>query len=260
MLRLVTWLLVLILHQGSAGAAEIHVAVASNFYSTAKTIKTRFEAQFPHKVIYSTGATGKHYAQIINGAPYELFFAADAQRPALLEQRGLIVAGSRRSYALGKLALWQPSGLVTTDLTKVLSADYRKLAIANPKLAPYGRAALEVLGALELTATTAKRLVRGENISQAYQFVASGNAEVGLVAYSQLKENQQTDYLLVPTTRYQPIEQQLVLLKDTAAARELLDFVFTAPIAELIEQSGYGSPNGSPAGLPNGSPNGLLKD
>lgn len=225
---------------------SIRVAVASNFVATLEDISSAFEAQSPYHVTLVLGSTGKHYAQIHNGAPLDIFFAADVRRPKLLEEEGLVVAGSRFTYAIGKLVLWSPmEGYVAADGESLLPRDCRHLAIANPQLAPYGRAAQEVLRARGLWETLSGQLVQGENIGQAFQFVDSGNAEVGFVAYSQVKRPQepiQGSMWLVPEELYTPIEQQVVLLRESAAAHAFLDFVRSAPAREILHGYGYSTP------------------
>jgi molybdate transport system substrate-binding protein len=231
---------------GTAAADEIRVAVASNFSETLQVIAARFEQASGHRVILLTGSTGKHYAQIRNGAPFDLFFAADAARPQRLEAEGAAVSGSRFTYAEGRLLLWSPDpDLVDAEAAVLRSGSFRHLAIANPKLAPYGKAAREVLTAMGLWDALQDRMVRGENIGQTFQFVASGNAELGFVAASQvLRPGQGVPGSLweVPRALYSPIEQQAVLLRDSPAGRALLAFLRSGEIRELIRRSGYDTP------------------
>lgn len=229
-----------------AQAAQLRIAVASNFKSALTSIAQQFEAASAHKTIIIAGSTGKHYAQIRHGAPYDLFFAADVRRAKLLEQQGVAVAGSRFTYAIGRLVLWSTRENFIDAEAKVLRAKtFRRLAIANPKLAPYGMAAREVLQASDLWAPLQSKLVRGENINQAFLFVKSGNAELGFVAYSQIKN---TDYMrqgsvwLVPQTLYSPIRQQAVILKDSKAAREFMTYMKTAAVLQVISEFGYDTP------------------
>lgn len=225
---------------------DIHVAVASNFSSTMKSIVERFEKNSEHRVILSFGSTGKHYAQIKNGAPFDAFFAADARRPQLLEQQELAVRGSRFTYALGKLVLWSPEPGYVDSVGQVLKqAQFRYLAIANPKLAPYGLAAQEVLQALGLWNEFSLRLVRGENIGQTYQFVKTGNAQLGFVSMSQLINADQLiegSFWVPPQTLYTPIEQQAVTLNDKQAVRDLVSFMRSEAGIKLIREHGYDLP------------------
>ncbi len=224
----------------------VAVAVASNFAGTLKTITKRFEAATGHKVHISVGATGKQYAQIRHGAPFDLFFAADSRRPELLESEGFTQPGSRFTYALGKLVLWSPLPAYVDPQGKILEqGDFKHLAMANPRLAPYGKAAREVLQALGLWQRLQPRTVRGENIGQAFQFVKSGNAELGLVAWSQIKRAGPPapgSHWAVPTLLYSPIEQQAVVLKPSKATREFAAFVRSNEVKALIRDSGYDLP------------------
>lgn len=229
-----------------ARAGEVRVAVASNFLSTAKELGARFTARSGHRVLISAGSTGKLYAQIRKGAPFDVFLAADAKRPRLLEEQGAAVRGSRFTYAVGRLALWGP-GMKGLENGEVLRrGEFKRLAIANPKLAPYGVAAEQTLRHLKRLDALRPKLVFGENIGQAFQFVASGNAELGLVALSQLIDSGASDYWRVPQTDYDPIEQQAVALsgaRNPKTATAFLDFLRSADARALIERHGYGVPS-----------------
>ena len=185
-------LFALLMGSSQAVADELKVAVASNFYPTMKVIAKLYELKTAgssghHKVILIPGSSGKHYAQIMNGAPFDIFFSADIERARLLEQEGIVVAGTRFTYALGKLILWSSIDNYVDSKGEVLNKkDFRYLAIANPKLAPYGKSAEEALRSLKLWTNLKERLVQGENIAQTFQFVSSGNAKLGFVAYSQI--------------------------------------------------------------------------
>ncbi|MGD8556780.1 MAG: molybdate ABC transporter substrate-binding protein [Chromatiales bacterium] len=231
---------------GNLKAEEIHIAVASNFSATMRLLAERFEAQSDHRVILLPGSTGKHFAQIVNGAPFDAFFAADVKRPERLEAEGRIIPGSRFSYAIGKLVLWSPDPeLVDGDGAVLESGTFRRLAIANPRLAPYGRAAQQFLESRGIRESLRPKLVRGENIGQAFQFVASGNAELGLVALSQLMQSGREpagSRWQVPEKLHAPIEQQAVLLSDSAAAADFMRFAKSEPARAIIRDSGYGIP------------------
>jgi molybdate transport system substrate-binding protein len=231
---------------GPASADQIRIVVASNFRDAAKEIVARFESQTRHKVTLITGSTGKLYAQIIHGAPFDAFFSADSERPKRLEQEGLVVPGSRFTYATGRLVLWSPNVDLVDSEGRVLRSDrFRYLAIANPKLAPYGRAAEQALRQLGLWKGLRGRMVRGENIGQAFGFVSSGNAELGLVANAQLvspKRPQGGSLWEVPVSLYNPIEQQAVLLRDNVAARVFMDFVNSDEMRAIIRAYGYDTP------------------
>jgi molybdate transport system substrate-binding protein len=238
----------------SPAAAEVRVAVAANFTAPCEEIGRAFEKASGHHVAISSGSSGKLAAQIQNGAPFEVLLAADAERPALLEKDGLAVAGSRFTYAFGRLVLWSPDPALVDGAGKVLaSSSFRHLAIANPKLAPYGAAAEQVLDGLGLLERLTPRLVQGEDIGQTFQFVGSGAAELGFVALSQLRAAAggsagakiKGSLWIVPEASYRPIGQQAVLLvrgKDSPAARAFLDFLKSAEARGVIERYGYGLP------------------
>ncbi len=237
------------LFSGGVSSDEIRVAVASNFVPVMKILAEHFEANTHHTVTLISGSTGKHYAQIKHGAPFHVFFAADVERAKRLEEEGDAVMGSRFTYTIGHLVLWSPeTGYVGANSKVLESAEYRHLAIANPKLAPYGRAAKEVLEAIGLWSSTQASLVRGENIGQAFQFVKSGNAELGFIAYSQIKNPTQFEqkmtgsFWMVPQQLYSPIEQQAVLVKNNSAAREFILFVKSEASQSIIQKHGYSTP------------------
>ena len=234
-----------------AVADELKIAVASNFYPAMKEIAKRYELKTAgssgqHKVILIPGSSGKHYAQIMNGAPFDIFFSADTERARLLEQEGKVIAGTRFTYAFGKLILWSSIDNYVDSKGEVLNKkDFRYLAIANPKLAPYGKSAEEALRSLKLWTNLKERLVQGENIAQTFQFISSGNAKLGFVAYSQImNSDHSTDgsFWEVPKSIYKPIEQQAVLLKDSYIGREFLSFVKSDESLSIIYESGYGLP------------------
>jgi molybdate transport system substrate-binding protein len=227
-------------------AEEIRVAVASNFADTIKTIAARFEAVTEHKVVLIFGATGKLYAQISNGAPYDAYFAADVRRPERLEAEGVARPGTRFTYAVGRLLLWSPKpGYVDPEAAVLEAGRYRHLAIANPRLAPYGRAAQQFLQARGVWDVLQGKLVRGENIGQTFQFVRSGNVELGLVARSQVQRPGHPaggSWWAVPQALYSPIAQQAVLLRENDTARDFLAFVRSKPAQAIIESYGYETP------------------
>lgn len=231
-----------------AKAAEVAVAVAANFTAPLEKIATAFEKASGHHLVISSGSSGKLYAQISGGAPFAAMLSADAERPARLEKEGAAVAGTRFTYAIGKLVLWSMEpGLVDPAGAVLGSSRFRHLAIPDPETAPYGAAARQVLQGLDLWQMLAPRLVQGEDIGQTYQFVATGNAELGFVALSQVRAagKLQGSLWIVPAERYRPIEQQAVLLargKDSPAARAFLGFLRSAPARALIEEFGYGLP------------------
>ena len=239
--------LIFLLMSGSALADTVPVAVASNFAAPVASLATAFTQQTGHRLQVSTGASGKFYAQISNGAPFEVFLSADSEKPAQLERAGLAVAGSRFTYAIGKLVLWSADpGRVDAEGQVLTSGQFDRLAIANPKTAPYGEAAMQTLSALKLTASVAPKLVMGENIGQTYQFVATGNAEIGFVALSQVTKDNKIisgSAWVVPEMLYSPIKQDAVLLvkgKDSEAARQFLLFLKGAEATKVIRSYGYG--------------------
>jgi molybdate transport system substrate-binding protein len=245
--RLASFLLIALLASSGLAADEIRVAAASNFKAAISELARRFEDSTGHDVVLIFGSTGKHYAQIVHGAPFDLFFAADRARPERLEREGRGLDGSRFTYAVGRLVLWSADAKRVDDGDNVLAENsYRHLAIANPSLAPYGRAAKEALQALGLWDAVAPRLVTGENIAQAYQYVRSGNAELGLVAWSQvLQSGSQGSSWLVPESLHAPIEQQCIALRAGEAAARFLEFVRSEAGVEIIRAHGYGVPDDS---------------
>lgn len=219
---------------------ELRIAVASNFKAPASELVKRFQERTGRNVTITLGSTGKLYAQIRNGAPFAVFLAADAERPRLLEQEIPAAKGSRFTYAIGKLVLWSPDPELVDNEGKVLESDFGKLALANPKLAPYGVAAEEVLRKKGVWDKVERRLVRGENIGQTFQFVSTGNAEIGFVALSQAK-GKGGSLWEVPHELYTPIEQQAVLLSGDEGAREFLEFLKSEEARKLIREFGYGT-------------------
>lgn len=228
-------------------ADEVQVAVAANFTAPMQAIAAAFEQDTGHKARLAFGSSGKFYAQIRNGAPFQIFLSADGEKPARLEQEGMAVAGTRFTYAIGQLALWSAkAGLVDNKGDVLKQGGYAHLAIANPKLAPYGAAAIEVLKNLGLLDTVQPRLVQGENIAQTYQFVASGNAELGFVALSQVMKDgklTQGSAWIVPANLHTPIRQDAVILaggKGNAAASALMAYLRSDKAKAIIRAYGYG--------------------
>ncbi|RRV10726.1 molybdate ABC transporter substrate-binding protein [Pseudomonas sp. v388] len=230
----------------SALADEVQVAVAANFTAPIQAIAADFEKDTGHKLVASFGATGQFYAQINNGAPFEVFLSADDTTPARLEQEGATVKGSRFTYATGTLALWSARPGYVDDQGDVLKGNgYQHLAIANPKAAPYGLAAMQTLSKLGLKDATRARLVEGQSITQAYQFASTGNAELAFVALSQIyKDGKLTSgsAWVVPAQLHDPIRQDAVILnkgKDSAAARALVEYLKGPQAARIIKSFGY---------------------
>ncbi|KIH83193.1 molybdate ABC transporter substrate-binding protein [Pseudomonas batumici] len=231
---------------GSVQAAEVQVAVAANFTAPIQAIAADFEKDTGHKLVAAYGATGQFYTQIKNGAPFEVFLAADDSTPAKLEKEGDIVPGSRFTYAVGTLALWSAKDGYVDAHGKVLKDNhYQHLSIADPKTAPYGLAATQVLGKLGLTDKVKDKLVTGQNITQAYQFISTGNAELGFVALSQIyKDGKVTSgsAWIVPADMHDTIKQDAVILnkgKDNVAAKALVDYLKGPKAAAIIKSYGY---------------------
>jgi len=227
-------------------ADEVQVAVAANFTAPIQAIAKGFEADTGHKLVAAYGATGQFYTQIKNGAPFQVFLAADDTTPAKLESEGDTVKGSRFTYAVGTLALWSAKeGYVDSKGQVLKDNQYQHLSIANPKAAPYGLAATQVLDKLKLTDATKAKLVEGQNITQAYQFVSTGNAELGFVALSQIfKDGKVTSgsAWIVPADLHDPIKQDAVILakgKDSAAAKALVQYLKGPKAAAIIKSYGY---------------------
>lgn len=239
---LVTWI-----SAAAAQAAEVRVAVAANFTAPMQHIAVAFEQDTGHKATLAFGSTGKFYAQIKNGAPWQVLLAADAATPARLAQEGLGVSETRFTYAIGRLVLWsrQP-GMVDAQGQVLRDGVVERLAIADPKLAPYGAAAVQALTRMGLWPRWQSRLVQGESIAQAYQFVATGNAPLGLVALSQVAVDgriAQGAGWIVPAQWHDPIRQDAVLLnagKDQPAALALLQYLRSDKARAILRAFGYG--------------------
>ena len=230
----------------SAQAAEVQVAVAANFTAPIQAIAADFEKDTGHKLVAAYGATGQFYTQIKNGAPFEVFLSADDSTPQKLESEGDTVKGSRFTYAIGTLALWSAKEGYVDGKGQVLKDNqYQHLSIANPKAAPYGLAATQVLAKLGLSDKVKDKLVEGQNITQAYQFVSTGNAELGFVALSQIYKDGKVSSgsaWIVPAQMHDPIKQDAVILnkgKDNPAARALVDYLKGPKAAAIIQSYGY---------------------
>jgi molybdate transport system substrate-binding protein len=229
-------------------AAEVQVAVASNFSAPMRQIAQAFERDTGHRAVLAFGATGALYAQIRNGAPFDLLLAADAATPARLEAEGLARRGSRFTYAVGRLVLWSAQPGLVDDRGAVLKSEHvGRVAIANPKLAPYGAAAVQVMEKLGVADALRPKLVQGENIAQAHQFVASGNATLGFVALAQVFADGRLSGgsgWIVPAELHDPIRQDAVWLArahDNPAAAELMRYLRGDAARAIIARFGYGS-------------------
>ncbi len=229
-----------------AQTGEVTVAVAANFTAPMQKIAKAFEQDTGHKAQLAFGSTGKFYAQIKNAAPFAVLLAADDETPARLEKEGLTVVGTRFTYAIGRLALWSKQANVVDDKGEVLRSNrIEKLAIADPKLAPYGAAAMAVIQRLGVQSNVLPKLVQGESIGQTYQFVSTENAQLGFVALSQISLDgriTQGSAWVVPQNLHTPLKQDAVLLnagKDNAAAHALLKYLQGDTAKAIIQSYGY---------------------
>jgi len=231
---------------GRAGlAADTLVAVAASFLPPMEIVSAQFEIQTGHAVTLASGSTGALYAQIVNGAPYDLFVAADQERPRRLAESGLGIAQTRTTVARGRIVLFsRDAALIDTVGLKALEdASIRHIAIANPRLAPYGIAARETLQALGLWERLLPRLVRGESVAQTFAMIATGNAELGFVALAQVTANDRNGaYALIPETLHAPLDQDMIVLeraKNNPATQELHAYLASAPAREIMRRFGY---------------------
>jgi molybdate transport system substrate-binding protein len=229
----------------SAFPAEVTVAVAANFAAPMRQVAAAFEAETHHRARLAIGATGAFYAQVRSGAPFDMLLAADEETPSRLERDGFAAAGSRFTYAIGRLVLWSANPRIVDAHGDILAkGSFDKLAIANPKLAPYGAAAVQALQKLGAYDRVQAKLVQGENIAQAYQFVATGNAQLGFVALSQVVNTPGSKWI-VPANLYTPLRQDAAILKagqGNAAAAELAQFLKGEKARGIIRAYGYGLP------------------
>ena len=233
------------IHQLRAG--EVNVAVASNFAGPMKQLAAVFEQETANRVLISYGSSGKFVAQIKHGAPFHVFLSADQAKPARLVEEGLALGETRFTYAVGSLVLWSPEAdMIDERATRLHRGDFTRIALANPKLAPYGAAAVDVLQNLGLERATRARWVMGENIAQTFQFVSSGNASLGFVALSQITDQRrrgQGSLWIIPPELYQPIRQDAVLLQRGAhnqVAVAFMTFLAGEVAGRIIEAHGYG--------------------
>jgi len=226
--------------------AEVKVAVAANFAAPMKELAAVFEHETGHQLALTPGATGKFYAQITHGAPFEVFLSADDETPIKLEKEGRAVQGSRFTYAIGRLILWSAKESIITDGGDVLkNGSFRFLSIANPKVAPYGLAAVQTLQKLGVLTKLEPKVVQGESIAQAYQFVTSGNADLGFVALSQVWQNDKLKSgsgWIVPDAYHDPLRQDAVLLeagRNSDAAKALVSFLKSDKARKIMATYGY---------------------
>ena len=230
----------------AAQAEQVHVAVAANFTAPAKVLASIFEKTTGHQARLSFGATGAFYTQIKNGAPFDILLAADDERPIRLEKEGDTVPGSRFTYAIGQLVLWSAKpGFVDGEGAVLKGGNFNKIAIANPKLAPYGAAAVETMDKLGLAAALTPKLVTGESIGQTYNFIATGNAELGFVALAQVLDGgkmKSGSMWVVPAKYHAPIIQDAVILKRAAAnpaAKAWMALMRSPNTQDFIRSYGY---------------------
>lgn len=227
---------------GAAAGADARVAVAANFRDAAAEVRAAFEASTPHTARLSFGSTGQLYAQIAQGAPYDALLAADRERPCKAVEDGWAVPGSRFTYAIGRLVLFSGDRALVRGPETLTTAEISRLAIAEPAVAPYGVAALEVLRALGRYELLRGKLVRGLNVSQALQFVHTGNADLGFVALAQIVRRPGGSRWIVPAALHSPIAQDAVLLRrgaDNAAARAFLAYLRSPRAGEVLARYGY---------------------
>lgn len=228
-----------------AQAAKLRIAVASNFKYAMTSLVDAYQAQSDDEIVVSYGSTGKHYAQIKNGAPFDLFYAADEVRPNLLVKQGDASSSNHFIYAIGRLVLWSSEENKVDDGAILMSNNFRYLAIANQRLSPYGKAAQEVLSYFGLSNKFKGRIIQGENIAQTFQFVDSGNADLGLVAYSQVVakiDNSNGSFWLVPKEFHQPIMQRAVIINETKPSLAFFDFTKSQNAQQIIQAAGYELP------------------
>ncbi len=231
----------LLLAAAGASADEVIAAVAANAAEAVEALASDFERESGHRVTLTVGSTGKLHAQILHGAPFDLFLAADRERPRLLVEQGLAVDGSQRTYAVGRLVLWSPDPTVAVNADTLRNGSFRRLAIANPDLAPYGAAARSTLRGLGLWKSLRSKIVVGENVGQSFAMAASGNAEFGFVALSSVLSRGGRSWE-VPAHMYPPIRQDAVLLKRAEtkpAARAFHGFLDSPGAARVIESFGF---------------------
>ena len=231
----------ILLFTATATAGEVKIAVAANFTAAMKQIAKGFEQTTGHKTRISYGSTGKLYAQILHRAPFEVFLSADSERPQLLVKKRL--ADQQFTYAIGKLALWSSDPIRDVSKAGLKRGDFKRIALANPKTAPYGAASVKVMEQLGVAKALRPKWVRGDNIAQTHQFIATGNAEVGFVALAQIVLNNQGKHWVIPQDLYEPIHQDAVLLtkgKSNPAASAFLAYLKSDEARKVIGSYGYG--------------------
>ena len=226
----------------SSIADVVNVGVASNFSPAFSELKSAFEATSEHQLREITGSSGKLFAQIVHGAPVDLFLAADSKRPLALVERQIVEQESTFVYAIGRLALWSRESGLKIDQDNLNNPAIRHIAIANPKTAPYGTAAMDVIKQLELSASLASKIVYGENVNQAHHFAQIGNADFAFVGLSQAQQTGNGSYWEVPRQLHQPIIQSAAIVLSTEASRAFVAFLKSAAAARILTESGYTLP------------------
>jgi len=232
--------LVLGLSQGTS-AEQVHIAVAANFTAAMQQISTDFEQASGHKTLVSYGSTGKLYAQIANNAPFEVFLAADQERPRLLHEQDKL-GDKPFTYAVGKLVLWSRDAQREVSEAALKSGDFKRLALANPKTAPYGVAAVQVMQHLQVADALRSKWIQGDSIAQTHQFVATGNAELGFIALAQIALDDTGAAWEIPQDYYEPIRQDALLLKrgaDNPAAQGFVDYLQSEAAQAVMQKFGY---------------------
>jgi molybdate transport system substrate-binding protein len=245
--RFLTWCMFVCImtHVTPVFADQALVAVAANFVPPFREIAIAFETATGHTLRVTAGSSGNFYSQIKNGAPFDVFFSADGERPKLLEDDGLGVKDSRLTYAIGRLVLWSPTADLIKGEETLRLKQYKRLAMANPKTAPYGVAAMQAMQKLELWDSVQSHIVMGESLGQTMGFIESGNAQLGFVALSQVldpKIRGKGSRWDVPNHLHEPIKQDVILLtkgKDNPAAKALMDFLGSPKAQAIIERYGY---------------------
>ncbi len=245
--RVLVWSLIVIatITAAPAFAEQVLVAVAANFVPPFREIALEFEKSTGHRLQVAGGSSGNFYSQIKNGAPFDVFFSADMERPKLLEDEGLGIKGTRFTYAIGRLVLWSPNENLIKGEETLRSKQYKRLAMANPKTAPYGVAAMQAMQKLELWETLQPQIVMGESLGQTMGFIESGNAQIGFVALSQVlgpKMKGKGSRWDVPNNLHEPIKQDMIVLaraKDNQAAKALMEFIGSPQAKKIIERYGY---------------------
>ncbi|MDO6693605.1 molybdate ABC transporter substrate-binding protein [Aliiglaciecola sp. 3_MG-2023] len=243
LLKVLCGIIALFYLHNAAADQSLHVAVASNFLSTFKHLKSEFEQTHNSQILISTGSTGKLFAQISHGAPYDIFLSADDVRPKQLQRLGLTKQNKPFTYAYGKLVVFHP-GILSSQfsLGYLTNKGVEHIAIANPKLAPYGEAAKQWLVHKGVWTSITHKVVMGENINQALQYVKSGNAQVAIVALSMVQQERDSRFTELDSKDYQPIKQQGVLLTHRQAGAEFITFLSSEAARTIIQQRGYGVP------------------